>query len=101
MFKDLDIRLLEIMQQYRYIFTGDVQGVGFRWTARNLARDYNVTGYVRNLSDGTVECLVEGDSQEVSAFIDTLGRRMGGFIRKTTCQAAPASGKFANFDVAY
>lgn len=89
------------MQQYRYIFFGDVQGVGFRWTARNLARDYSVTGYVRNLSDGTVECLVEGEPQEADAFIAELSRKMSYYIRKTTCQTAPPSGKFANFDVTY
>lgn len=89
------------MQQYRYIFTGDVQGVGFRWTARSLARNYDVTGYVRNLSDGTVECMVEGEPKEADAFIAELTRKMTHFIRKTTCQTAPASGRFANFDVAY
>lgn len=89
------------MQQYRYIFTGDVQGVGFRWTARSIARGYDVTGYVRNLRDGTVECLVEGKPGEVSAFISELSSTMKQFIRKTSCQTAPPSGKFVNFDVAY
>ncbi|HNX26249.1 MAG TPA: acylphosphatase [Phycisphaerae bacterium] len=89
------------MQQYRYIFIGDVQGVGLRWTARNIARNYEVTGYVRNLSDGTVECLIEGELREAEAVVEEILNRMDGFIRKTTCQTAPASGKFANFDVAY
>ena len=89
------------MRQYRYIFIGDVQGIGFRWTARNTARNYEVTGYVRNLSDGTVECLVEGEPQEADAFIAELSQWMSHFIRKTTCQTAPPSGRYENFDVAY
>ena len=42
------------------LFRGHVQGVGFRYTARQLASRYDVTGFVRNLTDGRVELLVDG-----------------------------------------
>ena len=54
--------------RYDVIFAGRVQGVFFRATAEQLARDYSVTGYVRNRSDGTVHCVAEGEQQELDRF---------------------------------
>ena len=50
--------------RYDVIFAGRVQGVFFRATTEQLARDFSVTGYVRNRSDGTVHCVAEGEQQE-------------------------------------
>ena len=47
-------------------FFGTVQGVGFRYTTCRTARRYEVTGTVRNLPDGRVECVVEGEATEIS-----------------------------------
>ena len=51
------------------IFKGDVQGVGFRYTVSELARKYDLTGSVENLSDGTVEVYFQGDEEAVRAAI--------------------------------
>ncbi len=57
----------------RHVFyEGRVQGVGFRWTTKNLARGYEVTGSVRNLPDGRVELLVSGEVNEVEAFLEAI-----------------------------
>ena len=88
-------------QQVVYRFYGNVQGVGFRWTTWNLAKNHDVTGYVRNMPDGSVECLVEGQNDKIVIFIEELTQRMGSFIRKTTCQAAPASGGYVDFSIAF
>ena len=53
-------------------FEGRVQGVGFRWTVKNLARGYDVTGWVKNLPDGRVEMQACGDQDEVDAFIEAI-----------------------------
>ncbi|MHC4721051.1 MAG: acylphosphatase [Planctomycetota bacterium] len=50
------------------VFTGRVQGVGFRFTALDIANRYNLTGQVRNLRDGTVEMVAQGSSDDISKF---------------------------------
>ena len=49
----------------RYLISGRVQGVGFRWFVKAAASRERVTGWVRNLPDGRVEALVEGDAEAV------------------------------------
>lgn len=51
------------------IFDGRVQGVGFRYTVMDLARGFDVRGWVRNLPAGSVELLAAGEEDEVRAFI--------------------------------
>jgi acylphosphatase len=53
----------------RVIFEGRVQGVGFRYTVKDLARGFDVCGWVKNLSDGSVELQVMGEKSEVDSFI--------------------------------
>ncbi len=89
------------MIQKRFHFTGTVQGVGFRYTACRIANEYAITGYVRNLSDGSVECVVEGPAEEIGAFLDRIKKDMGGYIRRTTEQTAPATGQWREFGMAY
>jgi acylphosphatase len=52
----------------RFLISGRVQGVGFRWFTRDAAAVENVTGWVRNLPDGRVETLAEGESASVERF---------------------------------
>lgn len=80
-------------------FSGDVQGVGFRYTACRVAGGYVVTGYVRNLPDGRVECVVEGESDQVEAFLADLRRNMRDYIHGHTQQTMPHSGQFRHFGV--
>ena len=57
------------MKRLRLIVSGRVQGVGFRWAAQNIARQLGVHGYVRNLPNGDVEIVVEGDDSAVDNMI--------------------------------
>ena len=82
-------------------FSGTVQGVGFRFAACRAAGRFDVTGYVRNLSDGRVQCVVEGRPGQIDAFLAELGERMAGYVRETTQQTAPASGQYHSFGVKY
>ena len=53
----------------RVIFEGRVQGVGFRYTTKDIAKGFEVCGTVKNLTDGTVELEVMGERDEVEAFL--------------------------------
>ena len=55
-------------------YEGNVQGVGFRYTVRQIAKGFDVTGSVRNLRDGRVELLVTGEEGEVRAFVEAIGQ---------------------------
>ncbi len=56
------------------IVSGWVQGVGFRWATTERARSRRIAGYVRNLPDGTVEAVFEGEPDAVDALIAWCGR---------------------------
>lgn len=81
-------------------FAGRVQGVGFRYTTRNLAIGYDVTGFVRNLSDGRVELVAEGPAKEVESFVEAVHDRMRPYIEHCEASDEPASGEFSHFVIA-
>ena len=58
--------------RFRMRFTGLVQGVGFRWTNMGLAREHGMTGWVMNLSDGSVEMEIQGTPKQVIVHLDEL-----------------------------
>ncbi|MEO6876490.1 MAG: acylphosphatase [Opitutaceae bacterium] len=80
-------------------FTGRVQGVGFRYTALQVATEFEVAGFVRNLPDGRVEVQAEGNAQEVAAFVTALEERMYGYIRKTERTAQARAPQFSGFGI--
>jgi acylphosphatase len=77
------------IERRRVLYRGRVQGVGFRYTAHRLARGFAVAGFVRNLRDGRVEVVVEGESSDVSAFLAAIAREMGDYIRDTQQEVSP------------
>jgi len=83
------------------IFSGRVQGVGFRYTASDLARDFAVTGYVKNLRDGGVELLAEGEPDEIDRFLATVRERMRGNIRDVKSRDCAAQGTYRDFIIRY
>ena len=64
----------------RVLYSGRVQGVGFRYTALRLAQGLAVNGFVRNLPDGQVEVVVLGETAEIERFLNALNARMARFI---------------------
>lgn len=63
-------------------FSGHVQGVGFRYSTVQVAKEFDVCGTVRNLADGRVELQVEGATAEVRVMVAAVEERMHGYIRK-------------------
>jgi acylphosphatase len=80
-------------------FAGRVQGVGFRFTSRNIAMRHNVTGFVKNLPDGRVQLVVEGPDAEVQSCIESIKERMTDYVHHIEESDLPATGEFPNFSI--
>ncbi|MEE9295534.1 MAG: acylphosphatase [Phycisphaerae bacterium] len=83
------------------VFSGAVQGVFFRATTRDTARRFAVTGYVRNLPDGRVELVAEGESVEIDSFVAAVEEAMVGFIDSTESSEFDTRGEFKGFAIRY
>jgi len=90
---------VEPIQRTIALFTGRVQGVGFRYTCRNIALQYNVGGYVRNLPDGRVELVIEGPHEQTDELVEAVRQRMGGFVKKVDLHTEAATGEFQQFGI--
>lgn len=80
-------------------YGGRVQGVGFRATAAEIARDYPVTGWVKNLSDGRVQLLVEGPAGAVDKFLKANRDRWQDNIDKVEMETQTPTGKYRGFEI--
>jgi acylphosphatase len=89
------------MQHREVLFFGQVQGVGFRYTARQIAGRFAVTGYVSNRHDGSVRVVVEGAEDQIEAFLKALNDEMARYIHSTEVHTAPATGEFTDFSIRY
>ena len=89
------------MKRLTVHFSGLVQGVGFRYTTRQVAAKHDVTGYVKNLPDGRVELVAEGDADELARFTTAVKQAMGTCIRDAQTAESPATSEYASFDVAF
>ena len=86
-------------QQREVHYAGSVQGVGFRYTVRSLASRFEVTGFVRNLADGRVHLVAEGEAAEVVAFLDAVRAEMHYYINDVEETVRPVAGRFRGFEI--
>ena len=81
-------------------YEGNVQGVGFRWSVRNVAKGFDVTGFVRNLPDGRVELQAAGDEEELRAFLEAiLQSELRAHIKKHNETPLPSTSAFRGFEI--
>ena len=81
-------------------FSGHVQGVGFRYAVRTVSLEFDVTGWVKNLSDGRVEMLSEGERSELEAFqAAILDAGLRCFIRDTQARWSEGTGELRGFEI--
>lgn len=78
-------------------FTGHVQGVGFRYAVLQVAREFEVAGYVCNLADGRVQLEAEGSVADVGAFVEAVQEKMHGYIRKVERNGRKRAAEFQGF----
>lgn len=82
-------------------YSGRVQGVGFRYTVRQIAGGLEVTGFVRNRPDGSVQLVVEGTSQEIQRLLSNVQAELGGFVKAAQETHGRATGEFRDFRIRY
>jgi acylphosphatase len=87
------------LQHAEVHFQGRVQGVGFRYAVLQLAKEFEVAGFVQNLPDGRVLVEAEGAPPELDAFIAAIEEKMQGYIRKTERSFRVRVPQFAGFTI--
>lgn len=78
-------------------FSGHVQGVGFRYSTVQVAKEFEVSGFVQNLNDGRVLVEAEGEKPEIDRFIKAVEERMHGHVRKTERRSEKRDPQFSGF----
>ena len=82
------------------LYSGRVQGVGFRYTAKTVATGFDITGTIRNLADGRVELVAEGNRSELDDFRAALhDAGLAGFIRDEKVDWADVKNDFRGFEI--
>ncbi len=88
-------------KRYHLIFSGTVQGIGFRATAHTLAIRHRLRGWVRNNRDGRVEAIVEGEKDELEVFLASLHKHFDNYIRGCERDVSAANGEFKDFSITF
>ena len=83
------------------VFSGRVQGVGFRFTVMNIANRHGLTGYVRNMSDGTVEMWAQGSPEDIEKSIKKIQESFEGYIKQTTTAEGPTDQGCSDFRITF
>jgi acylphosphatase len=89
------------MKRVHIFYSGDVQGVGFRFTAVDVAQKFGVTGWVKNRAGGEVELVAEGEDPTLNRFIEDLNSEMSYYIRDKKVNFEPPTGEFVNFRIQF
>ncbi|HJN13574.1 MAG: acylphosphatase [Pirellulaceae bacterium] len=91
--------MAEGKQRKEVYYSGHVQGVGFRYTTRQIAKQFDVTGFVRNLPDGQVHLVVEGQSAEIRQFLTEIATTFTGRVTNTRADSGVSSDEFSGFEI--
>jgi acylphosphatase len=84
----------------RILVEGEVQGVGFRWSAQSMARRLKLAGYVRNLADGRVEAIIEGERDRVENMVRWCNRGpMGAYVTDVKVEWQLYKGEYKGFEI--
>ncbi len=88
-------------QQAHVYYSGRVQGVGFRYSAREIAAGLGITGWVKNLPDGRVEIFAESEESILKDFLKELRGIFSGYIRDVEIDWKPATDEFSGFTIKF
>ena len=77
------------------VFYGYVQGIGFRWKARHTAERFGISGWVRNMDDGSVEMEAEGTRRDIEALTEALEDHSWGSVERIESEDIPVHGDYS------
>ena len=86
-------------KQIHVYYTGRVQGVGFRFTAEDIACDLGITGWVKNLCNGRVEVVAEAEEDTLKDFLGRISQYFSRYISDIDVEWRQACGKFSDFGI--
>ena len=90
----------DVIASLQVLYEGNVQGVGFRYTVKQIAKGFDLTGSVRNLPDGRVELNATGEDDEVRAFLEAIEQsELRAHIRKQSQTPLPDPQDFHGFEI--
>lgn len=90
-----------MQKRVKAVFSGAVQGVGFRASTESLARQYPITGYVRNTPGGHVELVAEGEEDSLRSFVEAVkSSPLSSYIRNVKSEWMDMTGEFSVFKIA-
>ncbi len=87
------------MKRWRIFFSGHVQGVGFRYTCRQLSGRYQISGWVKNLPNGSVEMIAEGKTRLLEQYVADICEATHGRVAGTEIARSAATGEFSGLEI--
>ncbi len=87
------------MTQAHIFYSGTVQGIGFRYAVQRFGSELGLTGWVRNLSDGRVEILVEGKKELIEQLNKSIDEHFNGYIKSKEVNFSAAQGSYKKFEI--
>jgi acylphosphatase len=90
-----------VKKQIHAYYSGRVQGVGFRFTAGDIARRLGITGWVKNLHNGSVEIIAEAEEDKLKEFLDRINQHFSRYIQDSDIQWLAATEEFKGFDIEF
>ncbi len=89
------------MKHLHALFSGYVQGVGFRYTARRVAQSLGLVGWVKNCYDGRVELVAEGEEDTLQQMLTQLNCTFEDYVKHSDVAWSEGTGEFSSFSIRF